>query len=221
MTASSIDPGRRPIPARNMATAKAVAAWLAHRGVTPNQVSLLGLLAGVASGGLMAATTLAPGFARLMWFAAAVAVLLRGLCNMFDGMVAVEHGRATRAGLLYNEIPDRVSDVALMVGAGYAVGGDPLAGWCAACLALLVTIIRLVGTMAEAPPDFGGLMAKQQRMYTLAGFSLYLSIAPAGWQPNWGPDGRFGVISIGLWIVAAGSALTIVGRLRRALRALR
>lgn len=214
-------PGRRPIPARNVAAAKATAAWLAHAGVTPDQVSIWGLLAGVMSGAFLVATALEPGFARLMWFAAAIAVLLRGLCNMFDGMVAVEHGRATPAGLLYNEIPDRVSDVALLVGAGYSLGGDPLAGWCAACLALLVTIVRLVATLAGAPADFSGVMAKQQRMYTLAAVAVYLSIAPSDWRPSWGSDHHFGLMAIGLWIVAGGSLLTMIGRVRRALAALR
>ena len=41
------DPGRRPIPARSLALTRRAVAWLAARGVMPDQVSRFGLAAGV------------------------------------------------------------------------------------------------------------------------------------------------------------------------------
>ena len=49
-------------------------------------------------------------------------VQLRLLCNLLDGMVAVEGGRSSPVGALYNEVPDRVADSLLLVALGYAVG---------------------------------------------------------------------------------------------------
>ncbi|MCB1376934.1 MAG: CDP-alcohol phosphatidyltransferase family protein [Alphaproteobacteria bacterium] len=213
-------PGRRPIPARKTSLAIRFAAWMASAGITPNQISLLGLAAGVLSGAALFLTPSLPDFVRLLWIASAILVVVRGLSNMFDGMVAVEHGQATRTGLLYNEIPDRLSDVALMVGAGYSIGGNVTAGWAAACVALLVTYIRVVGSLAGAPADFGGLMAKQQRMFSVAAVAFYLGVTPMGWHPAFGFLGGSGLMGVILWIIVVGGILTGIVRLRRAARAL-
>jgi phosphatidylglycerophosphate synthase len=212
---------RRPIPARSSRHAIAFASWLDSRGITPDQISLFGLAAGVGSGIALLLTPLLPNWSPLLFAMSAVLVLLRGLSNMFDGMVAVEHGRASPTGLLYNEVPDRISDIALMVGAGYAIGGQAAAGWAAACTALLVTYIRAAGTMAGVPPDFGGPMAKQQRMFSIAGVALYLGITPIAWHPAFGPAGQWGLMTLVLWLIVAGGILTAILRLRRAARALK
>ena len=62
---------------------------------------------------------------------------LRLLCNMLDGMVAVEGGKGSRTGEIYNEVPDRIADPLLLVPAGYAIGlpyGVEL-GWMCGALA--------------------------------------------------------------------------------------
>jgi phosphatidylglycerophosphate synthase len=210
------DSGRRPIPARSLATSKGLAALLAARGVTPNQISLFGLAVGVGSGVALALTSVAPGWTRPLAISAAILVGLRGASNMLDGMVAVEHGKGSRLGLLYNELPDRISDVALMAGAGYGIGGSPVAGWLAACVALLVAYIRILVCLAGAPADFGGLMAKQQRMFSLAGAALWLGLAPAAWQPAWGPGSSWGLLAVVLWLIVLGGAQTAWLRLHRA-----
>jgi len=212
-------PGRRPIPARSNSLAIRFAAWLARAGVTPNQISLFGLAVGVGSGVALFLTPSLPGIVRLLWIASAIMIVLRGLSNMFDGMVAVEHGQASRTGLLYNEIPDRLSDVALMVGAGYSIGGSVTGGWAAACVALLVTYIRAVGSLAGAPADFGGLMAKQQRMFSIAAVAFYLGVTPMSWHPVFGSNG-IGLMGVILWIIVVGGIFTGIVRLRRAARAL-
>lgn len=210
------DPGRRPIPARNLKITQRFARWLAGRGATPNGISALGLAVGVGSGLALALTAALPWAARPLWVAAAAMVLLRGLSNMLDGMVAVEQGRGTPTGLFWNEIPDRVSDIALMAGAGYSLGGSPFAGWLAACLALLVTYVRAIGVQAGAPADFGGPFAKQQRMFSIAGLSLVLAFAPESWRFAWGPGGAWGPMAALLWLLVPGILWTIVRRLRRA-----
>jgi phosphatidylglycerophosphate synthase len=210
---------RRPIPARGLAPTRAIAGWLDRKRVTPDAISLFGLAAGVGSGLCLALTQWMADAAALLWIAGACLVLLRGLSNMFDGMLAVEHGRATPQGIFYNEVPDRISDVALMAGAGYSLGGSPAAGWLAACLALLVAYVRIIGVQAGAPADFGGPMAKQQRMFSIAIVAVLLALTPAAWHFHWGPGGNWGPMAAWLWVVIAGSALTVALRLRRAMRA--
>jgi len=41
------------------------------------------------------------------------------VCNLLDGMVAIEGGLKTPAGELFNDVPDRISDPLILVGAGY------------------------------------------------------------------------------------------------------
>jgi phosphatidylglycerophosphate synthase len=70
----------------------------------------------------------------------AAAVQLRLLCNLLDGLVAIEGGRGSATGELFNELPDRVSDVLALVAAGYAVtwvAWAPELGWAAALAAVL------------------------------------------------------------------------------------
>jgi len=68
---------------------------------------------------------------------------------------------------LYNEIPDRVSDAAICIGAGYGSGSLPELGYVAAVVALFVAYVRAQGAVAGAPQEFCGPMAKPQRMFTL------------------------------------------------------
>ena len=213
------DLGRRPIPARDLRLTRRIAHAMALRGLTPNMISAFGLIVGVLAGLALMLTQVLPGNARLLWIFAAILVLLRGLSNMFDGMVAVEHGQGTPTGVFWNEIPDRISDVALFVGAGYGLGGSSLAGWVVACLALLVTYVRAIGVIAGAPADFGGPFAKQQRMFSVAVLAVLLGLAPETWRFSWGPGDAWGPMAALLWVLALGIAWTIVRRLRTAARA--
>ena len=83
----------------------------------------------------------------------------RGLSNIHRSLLIFAGGRASRLGELYNELPDRVSDVAIIVGAGYAAGGLPVFGYAAAVMAILTAYVRAVGKAAGAANLFGGPMA--------------------------------------------------------------
>lgn len=49
------------------------------------------------------------------------------MANLLDGMVAERLGVASSVanplGLVYNDLPDRVSDIAILAGLGLALGG--------------------------------------------------------------------------------------------------
>ena len=209
---------RRPIPARGSRVSIYVAKTLDGAGVTPNQISVFGFVAAFVAGLCLAATPLAGVGARALFLLAALLIVVRGLSNMFDGMVAVEHGKGTRVGALYNEVPDRFSDVAIFVGGGYAVGGVPELGLVAALIAVLVAFVRIAARMAGARSDFGGVMAKQQRMFLLAAAAAWLSVTPRSWQPAFGPQDAFGLMSVVSAVIIIGGVATIIGRLRRAAR---
>ena len=54
---------------------------------------------------------------------------LRLLANLLDGMVAIGRGIASPVGELFNEVPDRVSDTAVLLGLGVAGGERWRWGW--------------------------------------------------------------------------------------------
>jgi phosphatidylglycerophosphate synthase len=175
---------RRPIAVRDWRVFQRLAGVLARWGVSPNAISLAGMGSGVAAGASLAATAVLTGWEqRLAWLAGALFIQLRLLANMLDGMVAVEGCKASPVGALYNEIPDRVSDVAVLVGLGYAQGGETTLGYLAACVALFTAYVRAQGRAAGAPQEFCGPMAKQQRMFTVTVVGLYCALTPIAWQP--------------------------------------
>jgi phosphatidylglycerophosphate synthase len=206
---------RRPIAARRWPVWQHAASWLVRRGVSPNGISLAGMGCGIAAGVALSATAYTPGWEQLAWLAGAVLIQLRLLANLLDGMVAIESGRASPVGELYNEVPDRVSDTAILVGAGYAAGGDIVLGYVAACVALFTAYVRAMGKAAGAPQEYCGPMAKQQRMALVTFVALYCGLTPGDWQPTWGaPPGR-GLVAAGLLVIAIGGLLTAIRRLAR------
>jgi len=206
---------RRPIAVRETRWAHACAGWLARRGASANMISLAGLAAGIAAGAAFAATSrLDGGPQRLAWLAGALLVQLRLLANLLDGMVALAAGQASRLGELYNEVPDRLSDVAGLVGLGYAVGARPDLGYLAACAALLTAYVRVLGKASGLPSDFCGPLAKQQRMFLVTLCAVYLACAPAAWQP------ALGLPALVLGVIAGGALFTALRRLVRIARQL-
>lgn len=192
-------PERRPIAARSSGWARRLASLLAASSVTPNQISVLSVVF-AALGGL----AMAEGGGWWVWLAAALCVQLRLVCNLIDGMVAIEGGKSSAVGALYNEFPDRISDSLLLVPVGYAAG-LPWIGWLAALAAALTAYVRVFGGALGERQDFGGIMAKQRRMALLTA-GLILQAAEA---EIWGT--RYALLAAGC-LIAAGSLLTCVTR---------
>lgn len=222
----ALDGDRRPLSTRDAAWAKALAAALAKRRVAPNAISIASVLAAVLGG---AALVLVPE-ASSMWqragllVAAAAMIQLRLVCNLLDGMVAVEGGLRTKTGDVFNDLPDRLADVFLIAGAGYAVRevehGIEL-GWIAASLALITAYVRVLGKAVGAGTSFLGPMAKQHRMATLTVACLVaaaLSARDAAAFTASGLGAR--VLVAALLAIALGCIWTIARRVRRILRIL-
>jgi phosphatidylglycerophosphate synthase len=215
--AQTID--RRPIATRNRKWAQAATAWLASRNVSPNMISIAGMCACIAAGLALGLTSIK--YNRVFWLIAALGAQLRLTANMLDGMVALASSRASKAGELYNEVPDRVSDAAVFIGAGYAWGGNIVLGYIATILAIFTAYVRAAGKIAGAPNEFCGPMAKQHRMLVITVGCLYSAVVPQSWQTFHFGSFTIGVITIGLAVIIAGCLITVVRRLRRIARALR
>jgi phosphatidylglycerophosphate synthase len=169
---------RRPIASRKMPIWQKVTTFLVRSKFTANSISIFGMIAALI-GGLLFFLTSRPelqGFTWLLYLAAAACVQLRLLANLLDGMVAIESGQASPVGELYNEIPDRVSDSALLIGAGYSLMTEPVWGYTAALAAMFTAYVRAQGKAAGSKQQFCGPMAKPQRMALLTVVAIVCAI---------------------------------------------
>ncbi|MEM9393368.1 MAG: CDP-alcohol phosphatidyltransferase family protein [Pseudomonadota bacterium] len=197
-------PERRPLASRNTKLAARVARVLADRGVSPNLISQFSIVFAALAGLAFWLSALTDGFTTVACLlAAALGCQFRLLCNLFDGMVAVEGGRGTTDGPFWNEVPDRVADALILVGLGLGAG-HPSLGWAAATLAIGTAYVRELGSSLGQTADFRGPMAKPQRMAvaTLAAVLSILVPVIQGWS----------VLNIALWIILLGSAVTVLRR---------
>ncbi len=203
---------RRPIQARDTRWAASAARWLSRVGFRPNPISLLSILFGALAGasfvavGSVETTELKCGCFVL----AAVGIQLRLLCNLFDGMVAVEGGFRTKSGELFNELPDRFSDAFIIVGSGYSFA-EPVwlreLAWTAAVLAIIAAYVRTLGASMGAGQQFLGPMAKQHRMAAMTFAAISNAIAIFFTSSGL-------ILLTALTLIATGTLITIGRRCR-------
>ncbi len=137
---------RRPLASRQTGWAAALTRWLAGTSITPNQISIASMVfAAIAGAAFWAAGTAQDPMPRALFLVAAAAFCqARLLCNLFDGMVAIEAGKSAADGGFWNEFPDRVSDLLIFAGIGYGIG-QPALGWAAVAMAILTAYVRELG----------------------------------------------------------------------------
>jgi phosphatidylglycerophosphate synthase len=210
---------RRPIATRNRKWAQDATSWLAARNVSPNAISIAGMGACIVAGIALAVTSITD--ARILWLVAALGAQLRLTANMFDGMVAIASSRTSKTGELYNEVPDRISDAAVFIGAGFAWGGNVALGYIATILAIFTAYVRAAGKIAGAPNEFCGPMAKQHRMLVITLVCVYAAITPRSWQTITFHDSQIGLMTLGLVVIVVGSVITVFRRLQRIVQSLK
>jgi phosphatidylglycerophosphate synthase len=185
---------------------------LTRAGISPNAISLASLVFAIAAGVCLAQTAWAEGTTRqALFLATAACIQLRLLCNMLDGLAAVEGGKRTVYGEIFNDMPDRFADAAILVGAGYSIAsfrwGHEL-GWLAATLAVMTAYIRLLGGSIGVTQYFIGPMAKPHRMALLTA-ACVLSM----FEDYFGCNGK--TIALALILMAVGMIVTCVRRTAR------
>jgi len=212
-------PSRRPLKSRDTKWAAWIATRLARAGVRPNLISMASLVFAALAGIFLGFA----GCARREWswsihlVFAAIGIQLRLLCNLLDGMVAIEGGFKTKTGEMFNELPDRFADVFIFIGAAYSVREFPCMrelGWAAATFAVITAYVRALGASMGAGQHFVGPMAKPHRMAVMTVACLAAALAPV--LPV-----TARLIPLALAIVVAGCLITIFRRCSRIARELK
>lgn len=202
---------RRPLKSRSTAWAALAASLMARAGISPNAISAMSVVFGAGGCVLFLLSGTADDMHRLFYLlAAATCIQLRLLCNLLDGMVAVEYAKGSSAGPIWNELPDRFADVLFLVGAGYAAALSgahhaEIIGWLAAVGAVATAYVRELGRGLGFPADFSGPMAKPHRMALLTAASIV-----AAFESFWNWRGE--TLFIALSLIAFGTLVTIARR---------
>ena len=192
---------RRAVDARANPLIRSLAGALARSAVTPDQISGFSIVAAAAvPAGLFGLGGAAGALVAI------AGIQLRLLANVVDGLVAVEGGKASPLGAVWNELPDRITDSIILVSLGYAFGTAWL-GWACALLALATAYVRLLGGALGLVQRFSGPMAKQHRMFVATVALLPAAIPALAAQAPL-------AMRVALATIAAGSALTCVRRTR-------
>ncbi|HSB58845.1 MAG TPA: CDP-alcohol phosphatidyltransferase family protein [Methyloceanibacter sp.] len=185
---------------RFQALLRPLADSLARAGVTANGVTLAALGLSLAHGAWLA---LLPD-SRLPFLLLPMTLFARMALNAIDGMMAREHGMASPAGAILNELGDVISDAALYLPFALVSGVN-------APLVVLIVIAAIIGEMAGAlgpllagPRRYDGPLGKSDRAFAfgLLAFLIGIGIAPGAWTTVY--------LAILLWL----AALTIVNRAR-------
>ncbi|MCW1885761.1 CDP-alcohol phosphatidyltransferase family protein [Luteolibacter flavescens] len=185
-----------------------MARGLTSAGISPNAISGFSVVASLLGGAafLAASRGWLPWSAG--WVAGAAMIQLRLLCNLMDGMVAIEGGKKSATGDLWNEIPDRLADTIFLVSAGWAIG-LPWVGAIAAWASVMTAYARAMGAaLTGGAHDFCGPCAKPHRMAILTVAALITAA-----EPLW--KGHAEVMKFAIILLAAGTCLTIVRRILR------
>jgi phosphatidylglycerophosphate synthase len=204
---TSLPEARRPLASRSTRWAGLISRAAVRSGLSADGISILSLVFAVA--GAAALLTVATPWNLL---AGAACVQLRLLCNLIDGMVAIEGGRKSKVGVLFNEVPDRVADSLFIVALGYAVA-IPWLGWLGALAAAVTAYIRVLGGTFGLAQDFRGPLAKQHRMAVMTA-GCVLGCGEFLWR------GTTHAVEAAAWVIAIGALVTCVTRIQAIARQL-
>ena len=179
-----------------------VARFMERVGLTPNLVTLIGLLIAVGGAGLVAVG---------LWWAGGAVVLFGGVFDMFDGALARMTGRASKFGALLDSVVDRVSEAVALFGvlAFYLISDNDV-GAALAYAAIIGSL--MVSYMRARSEGLGieckvGVMTRPERVAAI-GFGLIA----AHWLPI--------VMPVVLGTIGALTAFTAVHRLIHTSRAI-
>lgn len=199
---------RRPLRSRQTRWAIAAASWLKQKRAMPNDISLLSVICGEIAGIAFLLTFYSDNYwlSILFLLLAIIGIQSRLICNLLDGMVAIEGGLKSPVGGIYNELPDRISDIIIFLGVGYGLWMFDWAaylGWAACLFSVMTAYVRLLGGTCGVEQQFLGPMAKQHRMAVLTVGCVASIFLP--FYGHW-------ILYSCLWLIAVGSFLTTIWR---------
>ena len=156
---------------------KPIGALLRKTRLTPDHLTIVGLLVGIAA-------AVAIGFGRL-WMGLAL-VILAALPDLLDGALAKASGTSSQRGAFFDSTVDRVTDSLLLGGIGwhFALTEDPRLVLLPFAVASISSVISYQRAKAESLgiEAKGGLMERAERIIAiLVGLAFNVLLIPILW----------------------------------------
>ncbi len=201
---------RRELSSRKVNAFQKFAKFLVTLGLTPNQISILSMLFAIIGGGALSQLQNTENF-YIFLLIGFIGIQLRLLCNLVDGLMAIEGGLKTPTGELFNDVPDRFSDLFLFFGLSLSIQSwwGPHLGWATSVAAILTAYVRTLGASMGQGHDFKGPLAKQHRMAV-----MNLTLILSGTEQLIFQHYNYSLIT-GFIILFVGSSVTVFTRLYR------
>ena len=170
---------------------------LARAGVSPDAVTLAAVPVGILAGGCLLLSPTVPA----LLLAVPLLAILRLVLNLLDGALARQTGRTHPRGELYNEVGDRVADIAFLAPVAFLPGANQAVVLLGVVGAVLASFAGLAPRAAGGARIYRGILSKPGRMALLSVFAVAALVAgPAAW-------GLFGPLLL------VGTILTAVERM--------
>jgi CDP-diacylglycerol--glycerol-3-phosphate 3-phosphatidyltransferase len=177
---------------------------LAAAGVTPDAVTLAALPVAVLAGACLLASPALP----ILLLAVPALAALRLVLNLLDGNLARRTGRIHPRGELYNEVGDRLADVAFLAPVAFLPGASVPVVLLGVLAGVLASYVGITARAAGAARIYRGILSKPGRMVLLGACAVAAFVAgPPAWTA-FGP------------LLLVGTSLTLVERLAVAVRRL-
>lgn len=193
--------------ATKAATVARLAPWvdrLAAMGVSPDAITLAAIPVAIVAGACLLASPIVPGLLLAVPLLATVRLVL----NLLDGALARRTGRSHPRGELYNELGDRLADVAFLGPVAFLPGASMPVVLLGVLTAVLASYVGIVARAAGAERIYRGVLSKPGRMVLLSVCAVWAFVAgPVAWTV-FGPA------------LLIGTGLTLLERVRVAIRTL-
>ena len=157
-----------------------VVARLERLGVTPDAVTL----AAIPIGGLAGVLLLISPTVPVALLAVPLLAALRLVVNLLDGALARRTGRIHPRGELYNELGDRLTDIAFLAPVAFLPGADRTTVLLGVAGAIFASFAGVVPRAAGSERIYRGILSKPGRMILLAVFAVAaFFVGPDAWGP--------------------------------------
>jgi CDP-diacylglycerol---glycerol-3-phosphate 3-phosphatidyltransferase len=177
---------------------------LERAGISPDAVTLAAIPVGIVAGALLLLSPTAP----VVLLGVPVLAALRLVLNLLDGALARRTGRMHPRGELYNELGDRLADVAFLAPVAFLPGADLTTVLLGVAGAIFASFAGIVPRAAGGERIYRGILSKPGRMVLLSGFAVAAYVVGPG---AWGPFGP--VLLVGTILTAAERIIVGIRRL--------
>ncbi len=180
---------------------------LAKAGITPDMVTLAAVPVAVLGGVCLLISPSVPALLLII----PLLVILRLVLNLIDGNMARRTGKIHPRGELYNELGDRLADIAFLAPVAFLPGASPQIVLLGVLMGVMASYVGITARAAGGERIYRGILSKPGRMTLLVACCLWAFIA--------GPADTTAWVAFGP-ILLIGTVLTLLERILVAIRRL-